>query len=450
MAVIAPFRGLRYNPEKVKNLADVVTPPYDVIDEAAQNLYYKRHPYNIIRLEYGKTLSGDNEGDNRYTRAAADYSAWLKEKILTPEKEPSIYVYEQQFNAGGLRKVRTGFICAVKLEQYEKGIILPHEETMPKHKADRLSLMRACRANFSPIFGLYADPEMAVTRTLRDSAGGGPPDVSFTDENGEVHTLRVISDSATIERIKTLMAGKKIFIADGHHRYETALNYKNERSLDTATFPRQGHPACNCVMMTLVNLYDPGLEILPTHRLIRNIGENQLSELPGKLQQNFSLERFPYKPDRENLKDFLSELSRYGSVPYGQRLHRHAFGVYFSGGSLYLAVSKNEEELSIIMPPGKSATWQGLDVSVLHTLIIENYLGIGSELRAMGDHITYTRDEYGALLAVDRGEYQLAFFLNPTLVEEVIEVAAKGEKMPQKSTYFYPKLITGLVINSLE
>ncbi|MFZ5632041.1 MAG: DUF1015 domain-containing protein [Bacillota bacterium] len=445
MATVIPFRGIRYNPDKIKNLADVVTPPYDVIDTAGQDRYYQRHPHNIIRLEYGKVFDGDGPDNNRYTRAAACYRDWLKENILVQEKDRALYLYEQEFTAGGRRKVRSALVCSVRLEPYEKGIVLPHEETMPKHKADRLELMRACRANFSPIFSLYTDPDMAVTTVLRDASGKRQPDAVLTDENGEVHRLWVITDGIAISSIQRIMADRQIFIADGHHRYETALNYRAEAG---AAGGGAGDPAYNYAMMTLVNLYDPGLVILPTHRLLKNISETDLASLPGRLRDNFRLEEFPLAPGKENFGSFMNELAVRGSGPAGPYPHRHVFGVYLDG-RLYFATLKNEEGLAALMPPDKSPAWQGLDVSVLHCLAIEKYLGVGGELRARGEHITYTREEEGALLAVDRKEYQLAFFLNPTLVEEVTTVAANGEKMPQKSTYFYPKMITGLVINSL-
>lgn len=471
MAVIIPFKGLRYNPGKVKNLADVVTPPYDVIDRDAQEAYYRKSPYNIIRLEYGRVCDSDGEGDNRYTRAAADYTSWLKEKVLAPEESHALYLYEHEFTVNGSRLVRTGLTCAVKLEPYEKGIILPHEETMPKHKADRLALMHACRANFSPIFSLYADPETAVDDTLRDAAGKRPPDISFTDENNEAHRLWAIFDTAVIGRVQELMLDKRVFLADGHHRYETALMYKKEMdekagvsgrrsamaASSCASAPdgsvsssRTAEPAYNYVMMTLVNLYDPGLVILPAHRLVKNVSAAGVEALPGRLSENFTLEGFPLAPQRENFREFLNELAERGAPLPGRRLHPHVFGVYLGGGKLYFATLKKGVEVAKMMPPGKSPEWQGMDAPVLHSLIIERLLGVCGELRARGDHITYSREEEGALALVDRGEYQAAFFLNPTLVEEVTSVAANGEVAPQKSTYFYPKLISGLLIYSLD
>lgn len=519
MAVVIPFKGLRYNPEKAVNLAEVVTPPYDVIDEAAQERYYQRHPYNIICLEYGKTYSDDTENFNRYTRAAADFKSWLQQKVLVPETGPALYLYEQEYKVNGEKKIRSGLICGVRLEPYNNGVILPHEETIPKHKADRLELMRACKANFSPIFSLYADREYRVDALLRKAAAGRPADVDFTDEDGETHRMWVITGAETIGKVQQAMAGKRIFIADGHHRYETALNYKMEREAgdgdnpcnpccspgkrqpggktiaatsSCCTSPDGGDERCTCtyeedpaynyVMMTLVNLNDPGLVVLPTHRLVRNVAGLDVDRFIERLNDNFKVEEYPLAPDKSNFQETLKLMKkqaqrsdkdaatagksgddsfcpeaqsshekitadRYGSSRTAPR--HHVFGLYTGSDKFYLLSLKNNVDLSQIMPQDKSPAWQGLDVSVLHTLIIEKHLKICGQLRAKAEHITYTREEEGALALVDQGAYQLAFFLNPTLVEEVTAVAANEEKMPQKSTFFYPKLITGLVLNKL-
>lgn len=485
MANIIPITGLRYNPEKVENMADVVTPPYDVIDTAAQDRYYQRHFYNIIRLEYGKKYPEDNETNNRYTRAADDFQAWLAENILIPEAKPAIYRYEQEFAAGGEKKIRSGFICGVKLEPYEQGIVLPHEETLPKHKADRLELMRACKANFSPIFGLFADKEKKIDQVLKKAVNSTPPEVNFTDDTGEAHRLWVITDSSVINQVQQLMSNKRIFIADGHHRYETALNYQKERKSPEGEQPAgiaasvtsscsttpDGNvtnkyttdPAYNYMMMNLVNLYDSGLVVFPTHRLIKNVTGLNKNQLLEQIKENFNIVEYTLAPDRSNLQALLQQMADQagcGTVQASKDAakdqtqsnappHRHIFGMYTGENIFYILSLKHEESLYQMMPQGKSHAWQGLDVAALHTLLIEKYLGIGSELMAKAEHITYTREEESAIAAVDTGEFQLALFLSPTLVEEVTEVAANGEKMPQKSTFFYPKLITGLVINQL-
>jgi uncharacterized protein (DUF1015 family) len=448
MAIIVPIKGLRYNREKIKNLADVITPPYDIIDNKAQDIYYARHPYNIIRLEYGKIFPGDNEENNRYTRAAADFTRWQEAGVLAPEKLPAVYYYEQEFIINEGKKVRSGFTCGVKLEPYEKGVVLPHEETMPKHKADRLALMKACGANFSPIFALYIDRENAATSILRQTIKKTAPDINCTGENRETHRLWAVTDAAAISRIQKIMTDKQIFIADGHHRYETALNYKNEQAADKNKAPTgtNTEPAYHYVMMTLVNLYDAGLIVLPAHRLVKNITGLNKDRLPAQLAENFTVEKFTLAPDYSNLQDFLRSLAAPAPAAPARR---HIFGLYTGRREIYRLTLRHEPPPAELMPPGKSPAWQNLDVSVLQTLILEKYLGIDCARRAAADQISYTREEEGALKAVDCGEFQLAFFLNPTRVEEVIDVASNGEKMPQKSTYFHPKLITGLVINKL-
>ncbi len=507
MAVIMPFRGIRFNKGKVADLAKVVTPPYDVIDADEQDNYYEQHPNNIIRLEYGKIYPDDNEENNRYTRAAADFQSWLTEGILVREDKPAFYFYEQVYTVNSEKKTRSGLICLLRLEEYENKVVLPHEETIPKHKADRLALMHACHANFSPIFGIYADEKQEVTtllrtqRTQRDvpfvqsgsaaegagvgggegagvsgaegagvggaegaSMGGGAPDVAFVDEQGQEHRLWVVTDSEVLQAVHKAMLDKKIYIADGHHRYETALKFRDElrasaKDVDGAIgtqgdlsivhFSGQdggsatpqgtsGNAAHDYVMVTLVNIFDPGLVILPTHRMVKDVPGLDTAKLLQSLGEDFQVTEIPL-PNKDDL----------GNLWVKMKGKRHTFGMYAGDGNLYLISLKDSVDIASVMPEGKSSAWQGLDVSVLHTLVLDKHLGIGAAQRAAGECLSYTREEAGALEAVDRGEYQLVFFLNPTSVKEVTRVASDGEKMPQKSTFFYPKLITGLVLNGL-
>ncbi len=447
MAEIIPFKGIRYNQEKTGNMAELVTPPYDVIDGEAQEKYYQKNTYNIIRLEYGKVRPNDDLTNNRYSRAAELFKNWLDNDILQRDKEPALYLYEQEFKLDGKQVIRTGFICAVKVEPYEKGVILPHEETLPKHKEDRLKLMNACKCNFSPIFGLYSDKEMIAASLLKGEAKSKEPDAVFKDENNEIHRLWVIVNKNIIESVQNNLKHKRLFIADGHHRYETALNYKQQ--FDNQPRKDNNLPLHNYVMMLLVNLYDPGLIILPTHRLVKNAEADRTKSLTEKLQQDFILEEYPLEPGKKDIKDFLRDLSKFNDCDNSTSIHSNVFGIYLGNGRLIKATLRESKNLHMLMPPNKSSAWQGLDVSVLHSLIIEKHLGIGPELLAKGDHVIYTREEEGALEAVDRGDFQLAFFLNPTNIEEVTEVAENAEKMPQKSTYFYPKVISGMVINPL-
>lgn len=429
MAQIIPIRGLRYNPQVVGDMAAVVTPPYDVITPEAQERYYQRHPYNIVRLEYGKSEPDDDTVNNSYTRAAAIFAAWRKEGVLIQEEKPALYLYEQEFQARGRRLKRHGFFCAVRLERYERGIIMPHEETLAAPKRDRLELLRACRTNFSPIFGLYADKEASVPAVLLRAAG--KPVISFYDEFGHAHRLWVISDPAVIRKVQDRLAEERILIADGHHRYESALVYSEEQG---APGPHQ------FVMMVLVNIYDPGLVVLPTHRLVRDGGNLELPRVLQALEEQFVIAEAP-PASAWNFEAFLASLASRG---------RHAYGLYAGHGKLYILKLRASVPVQELLPQDKSPAWRELDVAILHHLVLDRILGIGPQEGASGDLLAYTRDEERALELVDSGEYRLGFFLNPTRVEEVVAVAEAGDRMPQKSTYFYPKLITGLVLNPLE
>lgn len=438
MATIVPIRGIRYVPEKVGDIAEVVTPPYDIIDSIAQARYYARHPNNIIRLELGQIFQQDDDRQNRYTRAAGYYSRWLEEGILARENKPALYLYEQEFTVEGKRLVRTGFICGLELKPYGPGNVLPHEETLSKPKADRLQLMRACRANFSPMFGLYDDPAEDVNQTLRSACGLRPPDVSFVDEAGESHRLWVITNSRVHKKITRLFKNWTIFIADGHHRFETALNFYQESLAN-------GEKLLPTVLVTLVNLHDPGLLILPTHRLVKNLKDFDSDAFKEQLLDYFKLEAYPLPGSRAEqpatVRSFLQELKARGQTD-------HAFGFYSRDKILYLLTLKKEVSPRKLFPD-RSEAWSNLDVSILDHLVLDRLLKIGGELRRNQDHLSYTHNELEAVEAVDSGAEQAVFLLNPTRVEQVIAVASNGEKMPQKSTYFYPKLITGLVINPL-
>ena len=439
MSTIVPIRGIRYVLEEIEDLAQVVTPPYDIIDTAAQARYYARHPNNIIRLELGQTFAQDDEKNNRYLRAANYYTRWLAEGILAREEQPALYLYEQEFEYHGEKKVRTGFICGVRLEPYSNGNILPHEETLSKPKADRLQLMRACRANFSPVFGLYADPQQAINQALQSDCTQRPPDMEFTDESEETHRLWVIDDPTILKEVVERMTALPIFIADGHHRYETALSFAEEMQ----TQDLKGY---DTVLMTLVNLYDPGMLILPTHRLVKNIRNLDQEHFKDQLFTYFEVEPFVLPSGEaeqaEAITDFFNQLETRGKTG-------HVFGMYSREKGLSLLTLKPECSPHALLDPDRSAAWRNLDVAILDNLVLDRLLGIGSEQRKNQDHLTYTRSEQEALDLVNAGIEQLAFFLNPTRVEEVTQVASAGDKMPQKSTYFYPKLITGLVINPL-
>lgn len=426
MATVSPFRGVRYNPDQIQDLSSVVTPPYDVIDTQAQKKYYKKNPYNVIRLELGYQYAADNEQDNRYLRAAADYRTWLAQNILIQEKRPALYLYEQEFTVGNKIYSRTGFFARVKLEEYATGKILPHEETLASPKADRLALLSACKANFSPVFAYYEDPTGELDAGFA-KIKISPPDIDITDEMGEKHRLWAITDPSIHSMAAASFKDKVLYIADGHHRYETALTYY-----------RTTNSYADSLLMYLVNTSDPGLVILPTHRIVHNLGAFQLAPFLEQLQRNFTLEKIDL-PGPEQIQGILEKREQLGEVALIMGTREPA---------TYLLILKNKDSIRACCP-SHSQAWCDLDVAALHILIFSEILGINPERMSQQENLMYTRDEAEALKALYNREGELAFFLNPTRIEQITAVAATGDKMPQKSTYFYPKLLTGLIINDL-
>lgn len=437
MAKVYPFRGVRYNVQKAGALEDIVTPPYDVISKEDQENYYDRSPFNIIRLELGKTYPSDTEENNQYTRAARQYRQWLEDGTLFYEEKPSLYFYEQGFSAYGQEFSRRGIICSLQLEPYENNVVIPHEETLPKAKADRLKLMHHCMANFSSIFGIYTDAENTALR-LFERIQVNAPDVSITDDSGIIHKVWVVQDPIVIGEWQALLEDKQVYIADGHHRYETGLQFQKEMA-------GRGCQGCDRIMITLVNTYDPGLVVFPTYRLVHNVENFD----PQSLRENLGT---MYKT-----ADLSLDVNDDASVAKSAQLivdalagadkNFHNFCMYSGGNDAFLfSIPRTEEKFN----PEKSAEWNSLDITVLQELILNQQLGIGAKETAEGQMLAYTRDAREALTKVISGEFQASFFLNPTLTEEVIAVAGQREKMPQKSTFYYPKLITGLVINPLD
>lgn len=430
MADIIPFKGLRYNPELVSNLASVVTPPYDIIDESAQARYYAENPVNVIRLELGLMYPQDSSSNNRYTRAAQYLEKWQDNQTLLAEDKAALYLYQQEFTFRGEKIVRTGFVCGLKLEPYEMGNILPHEETLSKPKADRLQLMRATKSNFSSIFGLYSDEKKDVDKLLLSEVKGHSPDIDIIDESGETHRIWVIKNAKAIEQVKSLLAARPVYIADGHHRYETALEYYQEMKEQSI----QGH---DYVMATLVNVFDAGLVVLPTHRLVGNIIGFKLDAFMNRLADLFKIE--PHNDN--NIGAFMQELE-------SKAEKEKVFGLY-SGKDLYFLEFKHPEMVSELLPDNKSVAWENLDVALLDNIILDQLLGIDEQKRRGQENLAYTRSEEWLMEQINNRNYQLGFLLNPTRVDEIVAVAEARDKMPQKSTYFYPKLITGLILNNL-
>lgn len=440
MAVIAPFRGILYNPEKIGDYSAVVSPPYDVISPEGQERLYQKSSYNIVRLDFGKGDSTDDQGNNRYTRAAAEFKRWQDDGVLVKDERPAVYVYEQDYRLkDGTLKTRKGFMSLVRLEELDSGVILPHERTLSGPKTDRLNLTKACDANFSPIFSLYSDHEMK-TNTLLSNEIEARPLIDIQGEDGIGHRLWRVTNEVAISALVKEMADKSIFIADGHHRYETALNYRNEM--------REKHPGYtglegfNYTLMYFSNMDDEGLTVFPTHRLIYGLKEFNPSTFKDRLKENFEIELFSLPGSEEARSSFIKKLQEKGR-------NSHSLGLYAEGWEQAAIITLKDEGVMDRLVQEHSRAYRKLDVTILHTLIIENILGISKERQEKKENIEYIQDEGEGLSKVAEGKRQILFILNPTRVCEVEEVARARDKMPQKSTYFYPKVLTGLVINSL-
>lgn len=431
---LRPFRGLRYNQDMVGPLGNVVCPPYDVISKEDAQSLYEKGAYNAVRLEFGLEYHDDDSSNNRYTRAAAFLERWIAKGALEEEAEPALYVYEQQFPLEGKTVVRRGILGALGLTPWEEGVVLPHEETMPKPKADRLQLMRATECNFSPLFLLFDDSTGNVVREMEVVCAVEP--IATADAgNGQIHRLWVAKGAAARQLAEALRT-PQLYMADGHHRYETALAYREEKR---ASDPSASDDAAyNYALVLLVEAHDPGLVVLPTHRLVRGVGEQLISALDRGLSSRFDVKNVTV--GSSNPAQVADALLR-EMADEGQQTP--ALGLYRAGEALVLKLRGS-------IPRHGNESRPLLDVDVLHEGLMEPFLGIGlPELKA-GGYVTYTRDAAEAVAAVDRGEVQLALLLNPTKVEQVLDTARAYGKMPQKSTYFYPKAITGLVFHSLK
>lgn len=417
MAKIRPFKGILYNREIVREPASVITPPYDVIGEKEQEYYYSRSPYNIIRLEYGRSGSDEGPGDNRYTRAAATFQQWFLEKALIADSEETFYIYRQSFDFGGETFHRTGIIAALRLEPYTSKVVLPHEETHSRPKSDRLDLLRSCRANFSPIFGLFPDPESSLLKSVKPLLETGPLLEIASDDTGQGHRIWAAREPALQRELIKLLDDLPVFIADGHHRYETALHYAGESDSDRV-------PGCAYILANLVCLEDPGLVILPTHRLLKKLSGEGLKGLYRIIEEDFQVQRRE-TPETLDPAAFKAEMEMLGRK-------KPCLGLITPGRADLIAPRE--------LPAGEK-----LDVSVLQRLIIMPLFS-KTEKGMLEQLISYTHDTAGAVQAVISGEAAAAFILNPTPMDAVTERSLRGEIMPQKSTYFYPKLPSGLVI----
>jgi uncharacterized protein (DUF1015 family) len=433
MTRIAPFRGILYNSAKCRDPAKVVAPPYDVISPAEQERLHRKSPYNIVHL----ILSREGVG---YDDVARLFATWQREDVLRRDDEPAIYFLSHGFaDPDGRRKERLGFVALTRLEDFSSGKIRPHERTLARPKEDRFRLTVACRANLSPIFALYSEPTMTINQLLREETRGRPPAVEVTDDKGESCALWRVTDPAAAKAIQGTMADRTFLIADGHHRYEAALAFRDHMRAELGR--NTGRESFNYVMAYFANMADEGLVILPIHRSVRQLPELKFQELEERLQRYFLIE--PYPKTAEGKRSFLQAL-RQGAK------RGHVVGASFRRDPRYLLLRLKNKKIMQRVAKELSEALRALDVTMLHTLVLREICGVSADAKVLEEIIRYSQDPEQVLRDVEEGESHAAFLLNPPSPEQILAVALGGDTMPQKSTYFYPKLLSGLVINKID
>ncbi len=422
---LEPFRALTFNRDRVGSFDRVVAPPYDLIDRARQDELYERSSYNVVRLEL-------NRDPDPYGAAAATLAQWIAAGVVARSTGPAIYFYTQRFEVEGRRLVRNGLIARIRLDEFKEGHILPHERTFPKAKEDRLRLLTATRVNVSPIFGLYPSGDAALAALLTEVATRAPL-IEVTDDLGIANEVRAIEDGREIGIVQRALAQARVLIADGHHRYETALEYRRRRRAEDGNPPHpQGY---DYVMMTLVGFDDPGLVILPTHRVVRRLAADAIANFAARAAETFDAQEVA---SAEELCATVAE-SGHGAIGVALKSDR----------TLRVLRLRNHDALMAALPDAPAAV-RDLDVSVLHALVFDRIFGIKPDEVRRGDNIRYTIETRNALAEVTTGAADGAFIMAAPTVDDVERVCSTGATMPEKSTYFYPKLLTGLVMNPLD
>ncbi|MDD3468475.1 MAG: DUF1015 domain-containing protein [Thermoguttaceae bacterium] len=433
MAEVHPFRGLRYNTAKVGELSNVIAPPYDVISPEFQDALYAKHPNNIIRLILNKILPDDSEANNRYIRAAEFFRKWKQDGVLVPEATPAIYVYHQEFEVNGKKYVRKGFMARLRVSPFGEGVVFPHEQTIAGPKADRLMLFSVTKANLSQVFGLFPDAQNEVNQLL-DAAIAGAPSVEATDHLDVVHRMWPVTDEKTCTQLAGLMGPKPIFIADGHHRYETACNYAAQQR-DAG---RDANHPSQFVMMMFIAMDDDGLIVLPTHRLFRQVPDLTAEELTEKLGNYFECR--DGGTGAEMAREVWEEIEvteDQGLIGLYTRKDRH--------WTLAQLTDAGRAKFAEVAPE-HGEEWRELGVAILHRFICGEIFG--REPSKESTKYVHLVDEVVAEIPSD--EFPMAALVMPATVHDIHDISLAGERMPAKSTYFYPKLLTGLVINPLE
>ena len=432
MADIRPFQGIHYNTSLEKDLAKVLCPPYDVITPLMQQALYQSSDLNFVRIEYGRELPHDKDDDNKYTRAAETLEKWLEQGTLQADDRLVIYVHDHHFRYRDKEYRRRSITCLVKLEEWDRNIVRPHESTLSRAKSDRLSMLWAVQANTSPILALYEDQNNAVSPLL-EAESKRRPLLRAEYGNGEVHHLWAVDDAEAIKQITRSLESQPLYIADGHHRYESALNYQRERRFGISSEP--GREPYDFVMMTLVEFSDPGLLILPAHRLVRGISGSVLKRIMAGLETFFSIREIP--TDSIAADDALSLLQS------GDENTLKIIACGLQKEQYLLLQLRDDAAISQMIPSFDTDYSQKLDVSIVDHFILEELTGLTPG--SADFHLAYTHDAAEAVKLVSSREYQLAFLVNPVRPEVIKNIADRGDRMPKKSTYFYPKMPAGLI-----
>jgi uncharacterized protein (DUF1015 family) len=450
MPDISALRGIRYDLGRVGSLSNVIAPPYDVIDAELQQKLYDKHAANVVRLILNKDEPGDDDHNNRYTRAARQFRTWLRDGTLFTEADPAIYVYHQVFKEGGVEHTRRGFMSRCRLQRFGEGNIYPHEETHGAAKADRLKLWGACKANLSQIFSLFPDDTNEVQNILESAIAGVAP-LEATDHLGVTHRIWPVTDVPTITAVVAAMGDRPVYIADGHHRYETACNLRDQIAKESGNLSAE-HPA-NYVLMMFVSMSDPGMLVLATHRLFRGLPPMTAAQLCERLGDSFTTEPVGTGPNRA--RSLWEEIETEGD--------QGTLGLYTAADQQWTLVRLTDAGRQRMAEAASehSDDWQGLGVSILHRLIMETLLAPSASLPAP----KYVRDIEEVVQGLKEGDaagrdatgqagtggrFELAALVMPATVDHIRAISSHGERMPAKSTFFYPKLLSGLVINPLE
>ncbi|MBI2815834.1 MAG: DUF1015 domain-containing protein [Acidobacteria bacterium] len=443
MAIVAPFAAYRYNPLKVDALERVLTQPYDKITPQMQKDYFARSPYNLAHIIRGEVKLNDTPTHNVYTRAAGHFGSWREQGILVQRSKPAFYAYFQEFRVRGEprapRQVRKGFIGLGRLEDYSSGVVFRHEQTLSAPKADRLELLRATRGHFGQIFMLYSDEHRRVDQLL-DEVSHCTPVVRVVDDYGTVHLLWDIDEPGQVQAIQKYMSDRKLIIADGHHRYETALNFRRECQ---ASRPHTGNEDCAYVMMTFINMESEGIAVLPTHRLVAGVPEFTRAGFLSRAARYFSGKEYPYSSPEERTK-MMQRLRE--DMASGWSAGQNVIGAVFQDHPSFCLLQLREEGKKTSGFAKLSPTERSLDVNVLHRIAFGLCLGMDEESVRKEKFLTYVREFDQGAEAVFQGQAQACFFLNPVRIQQVREIALGGGLLPQKSTDFYPKLLSGLTI----